>query len=69
MKNSTAFTENRLLGQKEAAQYLSTTPPTLRNKVRKGEWAIPEVVISGRIKYDIRDLDSFIESSKRVVVS
>lgn len=54
----------RLISLQEAARYLGTTANTLRRKTKGKEWHIPEVVMSGRIKYDLHDLDEFIQSRK-----
>ena len=54
----------RLISLQEAARYLGTTANTLRRKTKDNEWRIPEVVMSGRIKFDLRDLDEFIQSRK-----
>lgn len=56
----------RLISLQEAARYLGTTANTLRRKTKDNAWRIPEVVMSGRIKFDIHDLDEFIQSRKVV---
>lgn len=49
----------------ETAQFLGVTVPTLRGKLRTGEWPIPEVRIGKLIKFAKVDLDHFIEANKK----
>ncbi len=53
----------RLLSVKEAAAYLGISPWTMRGLGWNGE--IPEVKIGRRRLFDRRDLDAFVERSKR----
>lgn len=56
----------RLVSIQEAARYLGTSAQTLRRKTKGNnpEWVIPELAMGGRVKFDIRDLDEFIQSRK-----
>jgi excisionase family DNA binding protein len=58
--------ESKLLSVEDAAAYLGVAAYTLRGKLRKGEWKIPEVRMGGLIKFDQEDLDAFIASIKKV---
>ncbi len=53
----------RLLIVKEAAAYLGISQWTMRGLGWNGE--IPEVKIGRRVLFDRRDLDAFVERSKR----
>lgn len=57
---------SRLLTHGEAAKYLGVSQSTLTTKLRHKAWDIPAVNLGGqsRPKFDIRDLDSFIDSRK-----
>ena len=52
----------RLLGVREAAEYLSLRPQTLRNWVTQRR--IRSVRIGGRRLFDIRDLDALVEACR-----
>ena len=54
--------EQRLLGVKEAAQYLGITVWAMRTLY--WERLIPFVRISKKYMFDIKDLDQFIENNK-----
>ena len=54
----------RLLAVAEAATYLSLSPSTL-NKLRVKGGGPRYVKIGGKILYDVRDLDQWIEDHKR----
>lgn len=56
----------RLVSIQEAARYLGTSAQTLRRKTKgvNPEWSIPELAMGGRVKFDIRDLDEFIQNKK-----
>ncbi|MCB9059038.1 MAG: helix-turn-helix domain-containing protein [Calditrichae bacterium] len=54
---------SRLLRAKEAAEYLNISPKTLWVWVRDGK--LPQIRINGtNPSYDIRDLDSLIDTSR-----
>ena len=64
MENDTAKPTKRLLGVKEAAEYLGLSPRTLYNAVApKSRNPIPTKVkrIDKLVKFDIRDLDAYID--------
>jgi len=52
----------RLLGLKEAAIVLGTSPATIRRLIRSG--TLSAVRLSRRIQVDTRDLDRLIEQTK-----
>ncbi len=54
---------HRLYTVKEAASYLRLSPWTVRGLGWNGE--IPQVKIGRRVLFDRRDLDAFVERSKR----
>jgi hypothetical protein len=58
-----AGTTQRLLDIDQAAQYLGMTPVALRHKAGCGEIVV--VKIDGRLRFDRRDLDRFIDSARR----
>jgi len=55
----------RLLRVREAAEYLSVSPWKLRRLVQDGLLPIVQDREGGAWRVDIRDLDSFIERTKR----
>ena len=56
--------EPRLLDVTAAALYLGRSEKAVRGMVAGG--AVPVVRLDGRVQFDIRDLDVFIENSKDV---
>jgi hypothetical protein len=56
-------TKQRLLDVEAAACYLGMTPIALRHKVSLGE--IPNVKIDGKLRFDKRDLDRYIDRAPR----
>ncbi len=59
---SIAGTKQRVMGIEDAATYLGMTPHSLRHKARV---EIPCVDLDGRLRFDKRDLDMYIETAKR----
>jgi predicted DNA-binding transcriptional regulator AlpA len=53
--------EPRLLGIRETAEYLGIRPQTIRNRLSSGTFPIPVIKVLGRIKFDRRDIDRFID--------
>ena len=53
----------RLLTVDEAGEYLGYTPAAVRHMVAKGQ--LPCVHIGRSIRFDVRDLDSWIDENKR----
>ena len=52
----------RLLGVREAARFLGTTPASLYLMVWRRE--VPFVKLGRSLRFDVKDLDALIESSK-----
>jgi excisionase family DNA binding protein len=63
-----ALTTKRLLTVAEAATYLSLSASTL-NKLRVSGGGPRYVKLGGKILYDVRDLDQWIEDHKRASTS
>jgi excisionase family DNA binding protein len=62
------FVAPRLLKAKNAAEYLAISPWKLRNLVQQG--LVPYIEDGGGTspwRFDIRDLDAYIERSRRVL--
>ncbi len=57
-----AIKQKRLLKIEEASEYLSISKKGLYNMIYRRE--IPFVKIKGRIRFDIIDLDKWIEENK-----
>lgn len=56
-----------ILTTAQAAKYLGVATRTLYDKMYKREWEIPQVQYanSSRVYYDKKDLDDFIQRSKK----
>ena len=63
--NSTIKT-TRLMTSKEAAVYLAISERKLWSMTQTGE--IPAVRLGRAVRYDLNDLDSFIQKAKGVLV-
>ena len=59
--------EKRLLNIKEASEYLGISQKGLYNMIYRRE--IPFIKIGGRVRFDIIDLDKWIEGQKIKSVS
>jgi excisionase family DNA binding protein len=57
--------ERRLLRTKAAANYLDVSPWTIRRLTQSGELPYVVAVDGGPWKFDIRDLDKFVETHKQ----
>lgn len=53
----------RLVNIKQAAEYLGLAKGTVYNQVAAGNFPIPVRRIGGSVKFDMRDLDAYIEGS------
>ena len=56
----------RLLNVEEAAEYIGSTPGSIYQKVHNGK--IPFVKIGRSVRFDIIDLDAFIEQKKKETI-
>jgi excisionase family DNA binding protein len=56
--------QKRLLTIEETSEYLSISPKGLYNMVYRRE--IPFVKIKGKLRFDIREIDNWIEEQKVV---
>ncbi len=52
--------ERRLLGIEELGEYLGIRPQTIRNRLSSGTFPIPAKKICGRVKFDRKDVESFL---------
>ncbi len=55
--------QKRLFNVEEAAEYIGSTPGSIYQKVHTGK--IPFVKIGKSLRFDILELDEFIEQKKR----
>lgn len=53
--------EKRLLGIEELGEYLGIRPQTIRNQLSLGTFPIPAKKVCGRVKFDLRDVEKFLE--------
>ena len=56
--------EQRLLGIEELGQYLGIRPQTIRNHLSSGTFPIPAKKLCGRVKFDVRDVEKYLENLK-----
>jgi len=52
--------EQRFYGVKGLSQYINVSPQTIYNKISRGDFPIPFRKIFGRIRFDKRDVDHFL---------
>jgi len=57
----------RLLNIKELSEYIGKKPQTIRNEISKGIFPIPRIKLRGALRFDIKDVDDFIDGIKREV--
>jgi len=60
--------DKRLLNIKELAEYIGKRPQTIRNEIAKGIFPIPRIKLRGALRFDINDVDGFIDGIKREVI-
>lgn len=65
--NASAIPKQRLFRIKAAAEYMSLSPWKLRQLVQLGKLPVVQDVVGSPFLFDVRDLDGFIERSKRTV--
>ena len=56
--------ERRLLGIEELGQYLGIKPQTIRNRLSSGTFPIPAKKVCGRVKFDRKDVDGYLDKLK-----
>ncbi len=56
--------EKRLLGISELSEYIGIRPQTIRNRLSCGTFPIPAKKVCGRIKFDRREVENFLEKLK-----
>lgn len=57
-------TLQRLLTIKEAASFLKLSPQTIYNGISKKKFPVRPIRLGRAVRFDIRDLDSYIEGLK-----
>jgi predicted DNA-binding transcriptional regulator AlpA len=56
--------EKRLLGIGELSEYIGIRPQTIRNRLSRGTFPIPAKKVCGRVKFDLRDVESYLDKLK-----
>jgi excisionase family DNA binding protein len=56
--------EKRLLNIEELSQYLGIGAQTIRNRLSQGTFPIPAKKLCGRVKFDVRDVEKYLENLK-----
>jgi predicted DNA-binding transcriptional regulator AlpA len=56
--------ERRLLGIKELGEYLGIGSQTIRNRLSCGTFPIPAKKVCGRVKFDRRDVEKYLDRLK-----
>jgi predicted DNA-binding transcriptional regulator AlpA len=56
--------EKRLLNIEELSQYLGIGAQTIRNRLSLGTFPIPAKKLCGRVKFDILDVEKYLENLK-----
>ena len=57
--------KKRLLNIRELADYIGKKPQTIRNEISRGEFLIPRIKLRGALRFDIKDVDDFIDNLER----
>ena len=58
----------RLLNRKQAAEYLATSPACLAVAASRKTLPIPVVKMGRAVRYDIEDLNRYIEENKKPIL-
>lgn len=53
--------ERRLLGIEELSEYIGIRPQTIRNRLACRTFPIPAKKICGRVKFERKDVDSYLD--------
>ena len=56
--------ERRLLGIEELSEYIGIKPQTIRNRLSSGTFPIPAKKVCGRVKFDRRDVEKYLDRLK-----
>jgi len=56
--------EKRLWGIEELSEYLGIRPQTIRNRLSGGTFPIPAKKVCGRIKFDRKEVESYLDKLK-----
>jgi predicted DNA-binding transcriptional regulator AlpA len=56
--------DKRLLGIEELSEYLGIRPQTIRNRLSGGTFPIPAKKVCGRVKFDRRDVEKYLDRLK-----
>jgi len=56
--------EKRLWGIEELGEYLGIRPQTIRNRLSGGTFPIPVKKVCGRIKFDRKEVESYLDKLK-----
>ena len=62
---NTHILRKRLLNINELSEYIGKKPQTIRNEIARGEFLIPRVKLRGALRFDIKDVDAYIDNLKR----
>jgi predicted DNA-binding transcriptional regulator AlpA len=53
--------ERRFLGIDELSEYIGIRPQTIRNRLSSGTFPIPAKKVCGRVKFDRKDVESYLD--------
>jgi len=56
--------EKRLFGISELSEYIGIRPQTIRNRLSGGTFPIPAKKVCGRVKFDRRDVEKYLNRLK-----
>jgi predicted DNA-binding transcriptional regulator AlpA len=56
--------DRRLLGIEELSEYIGIRPQTIRNRLSCGTFPIPAKKLCGRVKFDRRDVENYLDRLK-----
>ncbi len=55
-----------MIGIKELSEYIGLKPQTIRNQISLGTFPIPTKKIGRLLKWDIRDVDKYLDRLPRI---
>ena len=58
--------KKRMIGIKELSEYIGLKPQTIRNQISLGTFPIPTKKIGRLLKWDIRDVDKYLDRLPRI---